>query len=89
MSKIKNLALRKPKNSLRKMLFEIASKSTDPESNLNEIRNTICFELEISRKLLTYYEENRKPISFDHLSYLAQVISKKYQTISVNDLIEF
>lgn len=89
MSKIKNLALRKPKNSLRKMLFEIASKSADPESNLNEIRNTICFELEISRKLLTYYEENRKPISFEHLAYLAQVISKKYQSISVNDLMEY
>jgi len=89
MSKFKNLALRKPKNSLRKMLFEIASKSGDPETNLNEIRNTICFELEISRKLLTYYEENRKPISFEHLAYLTQVISKKYQSISVNDLMEY
>lgn len=89
MSKIKNSALRKPKNSLRKMLFEIAAKSSDPESNLNEIRNTICFELEISRKLLTYYEENRKPISFDHLAYLVQVISEKYTKISVSDLMEF
>lgn len=89
MSKIKNSTLRKPKNSLRKLLFEIASKSSNPESSLNEIRSTICFDLEISRKLLTYYEENRKPIAFDHLAYLVQVISEKYTKITVSDLMEF
>lgn len=78
----------KPENSIYKALFSLAAKDDNPDEKLNDLRNKLCDELIISRKMLTHLENNSSQPSFEQLVQTANFLKQYDSAITVNSLIK-